>query len=257
MPKYKIMIGFVTGNRMVHNCVPVSLIHMLSGKDWSDYEFEVACETGIYVERNRNNVVTKFLKSESDYLYFWDYDNGIFPDAFDIFMETMEDPNVHIVSGLYFRKGWAGKMVAGIMRTEGDDGYVCSPYMFLGGGLTNLSKVPGFFQGMVGSGCLMIRREVLETIPAPWFSTKHYQNKDGSWTFSSEDVGFSELAQEYGYDIYMDTRVRSPHYWQQFVFPGEWEQEGMDVAPTELVREGGEENNYLYVLEKTMKEKED
>jgi hypothetical protein len=257
MPKHKIAIGLVTGNRMVHTCVPVSLLNMMSGRDWTDYEFSVIPRTSIYVDKNRNEVVWDFIsESDADYLYFWDYDNGLFPEAFDIFMEDMTIPEVKIVTGLYYRKNLSSQSVAGLLREPDADGYTCDSFMFVGGGLINLTKFPGFCGAMVGAGSLMIKRELLEKMPYPWFNTTSHQCKDGRWTYSGEDVWFSQQVEKAGEDLYLDTRIRSPHYWNQYCFPGEWTQDGIDANKTSCAEEEGEEKNFLYQVENNfLKEK--
>ena len=241
MPKYKIAVAICTGNRMVHTCQPVSFLHMMSGRDWSDYLFEPLCTTSIYIEANRNGAVKKLLEGDSEYLFFWDYDNGLLPDAFDLYMEDMEDPEVKIVSGNYFRKESNQRAVHGLMHEGWQEGYMSESYMFLSGGLINLTQFPGFVRGMVGTGCLMIRREVFEDNMDifPWFETINYFNeRESKWYFSSEDVGFSEKIQKAGYDLYLDTRIRSPHYSGHLCYPGEWGQEGLDILEYDSAKAG-------------------
>jgi GT2 family glycosyltransferase len=214
---------------------------MMSGRDWSDYQFEPLCTTSIYIEANRNGAVKLLLDGDSDYLFFWDYDNGLLPDAFDIYMEDMEDPEVKIVSGNYFRKESSGRAVHGVMHPAYPDGFMTEAYMFLSNGLINLTKFPGFVGGMVGTGCLMIKREVFEeTLDIfPWFETSNYYMKSkGKYVFSSEDVGFSEKIQKAGYDLYLDTRIQSPHYAGHLCYPGEWGQEGLDILKYDSAKHG-------------------
>ncbi len=55
----------------------------------------------------------------------------------------------------------------------------------------------------VGTGCLMIRRRVLETVSAPWFVA----NPEGS----GEDTDFCRKASAAGFDVYCDTSVHVGH----------------------------------------------
>lgn len=229
MPKYKIAIGLTIGDFSVHIIQPISLIQMLSGHDWRDYEFEPLFQNGIYIEHNRNIVAWNFLhQTDSDYLFFWDYDNGLLPDAFDLFMEDMEDPDVNIVSGLYYRKEPDMRSVAGL-KLHDHDFYVADQFMFLSGGLIDLTTHGGSRAGMLGTGCMMLRRRVFEEIPYPWFKTayKHspgYETKDGRPLFGTEDTEFCELAQEHGFHTHLDTRIRSGHYSGARCWPPEWSQ---------------------------------
>jgi GT2 family glycosyltransferase len=228
MPKYKIAIGFPTGDRLVHQCVPISLVDMLSERDWTDYRFTVLPETSMYIAVNRNKIVREFLKTDCDFLYFWDSDNGIYPDAFDIFMEDMQQPDVHIVSGMYHRKEPLLRTCLGISFPGMGEDYTCETAMFVNSGLVNLSTVVGSVRGMVGTGALMIRREVLEAIPKPQFENLFYLGPEYQGErrlgHKTEDVDFCEKAQAHGYHIYVDTRIRSPHYQGEDCFPESWKQ---------------------------------
>lgn len=228
MSTYKIAIGFPTGNRQCHQCVPISLVNMMSERDWTDYKFEFLPRASMYVAVNRNDIVRDFLKTNNDFLYFWDSDNGIYPDAFDLFMENMKVPDVHIVGGMYYRKEPHLRACMGISFPGMGEDYTCETAMFVGGGLINLSTVAGSQRGMIGTGALMIRREVLETVPAPWFETRWYESYEYEgekiWGHKTEDVDFCEKAQEHGYHIYVDTRINSPHYSGDKCWPESWRQ---------------------------------
>ncbi len=59
---------------------------------------------------------------------------------------------------------------------------------------------------VVGAGCLLIRRDLFEKIPAPWFASQ--------WSTKghlSEDFSFCEKAKGMGYRIGVDTSVRPLH----------------------------------------------
>jgi GT2 family glycosyltransferase len=234
MSKYKIAIGFPTGNSQVHECVPISLLQMMSNRNWSDYSFTALPRASMYIVRNRNDICKDFLKTDCDFLYFWDSDNGILPNAFDLFMNGMEDPKVNILSGLYFRKEKAMRAIPGISFEGMEGAYTSETAMFVSGGLIDLTTYAGAIRGMTGGGALMIRREVIEALPYPWFDTKFYQDKpckgydEGFWGLQTEDVYFCELAQEHGYHIYLDTRIQSPHYSGNDCYPENWAQWGWE-----------------------------
>lgn len=228
MPKHKIAIGITSGNHSVHPAMPVSLVKMMSGKDWSNYQLDVIYHNSIYIEMNRNNIVSDFMQLEEwadyDYLFFWDHDNGLYPEAFDIYMEDMENEDVNILSGLYYRKNEKMLSVAGI-RYPHMDAYTVDTYMFLSAGLVDLTNYNGSIRGMLGTGCMMIKRDVFNNVEYPWFETELKKSDSmGTWGFSTEDTYFCEKAQDAGYHVHLDTRIRSPHYFQHLCFPPEWKQ---------------------------------
>lgn len=230
MPKYKIAICLTTGNHMTHVSLPITLIQMLSGRDWSDYEFKVIHENSMYIVINRNNAVERFLLdpdyADCDFLFFWDADNGLFPTAFDRFMEVMDElPEVSVLSGNYYRKTDRLLSVAGVML-PGHDAFLSDVHMFLSGGITNLTKFGNQdTRGMLGAGCLMVRRAVFDAIDYPWFDTGFkFVKSQGKNSFITEDTWFCAKAEEAGFDMYLDTSISSPHYAGEKCFPEQWHQ---------------------------------
>jgi hypothetical protein len=57
-----------------------------------------------------------------------------------------------------------------------------------------------------GTGCLLIKTTVLETLGCPWFEFSHHDGKP-----VGEDINFCYNAGKAGYDIYVDTTVRTEH----------------------------------------------
>jgi hypothetical protein len=66
----------------------------------------------------------------------------------------------------------------------------------------------------VGAGCLLIKKEVFEKLPYPWFRFPIIEKeKDGNeyCKLMFEDVGFSMLAKECGYKIYLNYDIKVEH----------------------------------------------
>jgi len=231
MPKYKIAIGLTTGNHMTHVALPISLIKMMSGRDWSNYEFTPLHENSIYIELNRNNIVVDYLNTDSEYLFFWDADNGLFPEYFDVFMDVMDNnDDVNILSGEYYRKTPQVLPESGIkipvhgVKLPGQDMFTSDENMFPNDGLYNLSTMFDS-EGLVGTGCLMVRKKVFEKMEHPWFRTDFYTSTMfGKVEFVTEDTYFCLEAQKAGFDIHLDTRLKSPHYAGGESWPKEWHQ---------------------------------
>jgi len=228
MSKYKIAVGFIAGNHSVHFGTLASFVE-LANQDMSDFELTPIFQNSIYVDRNRTMVAAEFLtEHDSDYLLFLDTDNGITRDGLLYFMEDFEDPNVNIVTGKYlFKDGKEGRYVCGYQPPEATlYNYVTLPEESFTEDVINLSQMVG--TAVVGCGCLMIRRKVFEEVPYPWFNTPWVQGpgNDGGighlWV--GEDVFFSFHAQEHGFDIHLDQRIKSPHYRGSKCYPPEWDQ---------------------------------
>lgn len=232
MSKYKIAIGLTSNNCLVHWVTLISAFQAMSGRDWSDYHFEPVPAFGIYINYNRNCVVDYFLdKTECDYLMFLDYDNGFFPEVFDLFMEDMSDPEVKIVSGTYYLKDPKKRTYVAGQQAETSELFICDFYpeeAFVGERLINITKNHSSGNGLVGAGCLMVKREVFEDLDKPWFDNRYHNKvlKDERkiLMFLGEDNYFCLHAQDNGYDIYLDTRIKSPHMAGKACFPYEWKQ---------------------------------
>lgn len=221
MKKCKIGIGLTSVDYNVHWGIVASLFKMLH-RDFSNFEFEPFFSQGIYIAEVRNRICVEFLNSDCDFLFFLDYDNGLSEDWLDLFMSDFEDPSVNIVSGVYeFKTGTEG-WVAGVIPQGWEDGHY--RWLFEGaflGDLLNLTKLSD--GAAVGAGCLMIRRAALEGMPFPYFETKYVPNRLGVM-FWGEDTGFCKNAENSGFDIHLDTRIRSPHMAGNDCFPEGWRQ---------------------------------
>ena len=230
MQKHKIALGMISNDHKVHWGIVASLLQMLSRGE-AKYEFTPVFQKGLYLDKLRNGVAGEFmLSTDCKYLLFVDYDNGFHPDTLDLFMEDMEKPGVHIVSGKYFFKNKDMMMVAGFRHESCQEGfYKFIPEGGISGDLVNISKM-GLTGAMVGCGCLMISRYALENISYPWFQTPwesyytpHNDSRVG-WSMTGEDAFFCRLAEKHGFDIYLDQRIRSPHYKGEKCYPKEWDQ---------------------------------
>jgi GT2 family glycosyltransferase len=228
MSKYKIALGMITGNNMVHWGLIASFMEMLNSNiNWSKhFEFTPIFQPGLYVPKLRNAVAAHFLHgTDCEYLWLLDYDNGFHPESLLYFMKDFKNPDIHIVSGKYFHKNTDNAMVAGISPPHAQDTF----FQWLPEGansepLINLSREMGSKGGCVGCGCLMVRRKVFEEVPFPWFETPYRQYEDGGWSMIGEDAFFCIKAEEYGFDIYLDQRIKSPHHKGDKCYPEEWRQ---------------------------------
>jgi len=115
--------------------------------------------------------------------------------------------NMDIVAGAYVSR-------------ESEYCYVGGHFKYKDGDIIDFVNIEKTTNGLievdwVGAGCLLIKKEVFENLPYPWF---HYPiiekmtdgNKHREMVF--EDVGFSMLAKKHGYKIYMDCDVDVKHY---------------------------------------------
>ncbi len=239
MPKYKIALGMISNDNKVHWGMVASFMEMLnSDLNWSKhFEFTPIFQTGLYVPKLRNAVAAHFLHgTDCEFLWLLDYDNGFYPDALLRFMGDFKNPDIHIVSGKYFYKNTDNIMVAGFEDVSSQEGhYKWLPEGSFAEPLINLSQIKK--GGVVGAGCLMVRRKVFEEIPFPWFQTPYRQYEDGGWSMTGEDTFFCERAEEYGFDIYLDQRIKSPHHKGHKCYPEVWRQHGLSSTINQRTEE--------------------
>ena len=154
--KPKIFLGFPVYNRMVDMEIMSMVFHMTA---LQKYEMMVEIMCGPYIDSNRNKMVEDFLKTDYEWLYFWDTDVVIQdPLFFDKMLETSEKLEAPIVSLAYVKKNEEGEYVH--LKLNPDGG------------------MPNYKLGEVGepehvictgAGALLIHRSVLEEMTPPYF----------------------------------------------------------------------------------------
>ena len=60
----------------------------------------------------------------------------------------------------------------------------------------------------VGMGCMMVKREVFEALPKPWFGHEYNPLLDN---YGGEDIYFCNQAQSHGFDIWVDAEIQLAH----------------------------------------------
>lgn len=85
---------------------------------------------------------------------------------------------------------------------------------------------------VVGGGCLLVKREVFEAIPYPWFDYLSPQHRGKPVT---EDVPFCEAVKKAGFPILVDFDVKCGHLTLGEAVYDHWldYKEGLDLKPTD------------------------
>lgn len=141
----------------------------------------------------RNACVEEFLKTDCRYLWFIDSDTVPSPSALDgLLLYTGE---ADIVTG-----------ITPIRKMDSDGELKVIPNTLIWDAKKD-GYVPHFESGFIdacGAACMLIKREVIESIDAPWFK-QDMQRRD-------EDFRFCEEARENGYQIFSNFDVQCAHY---------------------------------------------
>lgn len=157
-----------------------------------DHDVTVRIVRGFPVDVVRNNICEMFLKSECEYLLM--IDDDVAPPANLLDMAKHEKD---VVGGLYY----AFTPAKGI--------YTVAYRILEGGGVERLgigSRIER--QGLkavdlVGGGCMMIHRRVLEAVEKPFF--KIVTDETATRLVDTEDFYFCRKARKDGFSIYLDT----------------------------------------------------
>jgi glycosyltransferase involved in cell wall biosynthesis len=159
---------------------PQSDIHFLSGMPF-DHARNTACDSA--------------LKGNFQWLFFLDDDVLLPPDTIPKLMSR----NADIVSGLYYRRSPPIAPVA-LIDTKPRPTFIGS-----------FNAGDCFEVDLVGAGCLLIHRRVLEAMKWPWFDWKLDRFDIPEQERCSEDFHFCREAKKKGFKVWIDTSVQCQH----------------------------------------------
>ena len=173
---------------------------------------QVAFQMGSLVYTSRNELAKYAMKNNIDYVLWLDSDMVFEPDLMERMIATMQEQNIDMLTGLYFR------------RTA-----PYSPVLFdklepklKGWDFTNFEEIPehGLFEvGGCGFGCVCIRTEVIMSVQAKHGYLFHPMNNGG------EDISFCWRVRDCGYKIMCDPELLCGHvgyavindiYWRSY-----------------------------------------
>jgi len=190
---------------------PSVLVVVLSGREMVTTAWAESWRTLIFPERSnrtflygmpfdhaRSQGCQRTLETGHEYMFFLDDD--VIPPS-DIIPRLMAR-NKDIVGGLYYRRQLPA---APVMMTETEQGtqWICD---YQPGSLVEAD--------LIGSGCLLVKRKVLEIMPPPWFEWKcdPFRWPDlKPFERCSEDYDFCRKARALGFKLYVDTSIQCHH----------------------------------------------
>lgn len=145
------------------------------------------------ITHNRNMIVKKFLETDYDYLLMIDSD--CIPPANVL---DLADYQKDIIGGLCF--AYMDRRVIPLILKENHEGSYDMVDVGLGQGVIEC--------GGIGSGVMMIKREVLENIPFPF---RNEYDPEGI-KIKGLDISFCERAKEKGYKVWCDVNMLCDHW---------------------------------------------
>lgn len=148
----------------------------------------------------RNMAANTLLNSDFTHILMLDADHVHPPDIIQrLAAHIIKRPEIQIVGGLNFKRA-APYDPCCFVKIPGEDDSYGFPHEWDAG----LIRVD-----LLGTGSILIAREVFETIDEPYFFYDYSKVDDGF--YPSEDVAFSKKCDEAGIVMYVDTQTTSPH----------------------------------------------
>jgi hypothetical protein len=147
----------------------------------------------------RNHMAASLLGSDYTHLLMLDIDHQHPIDIVQrLALRILHDPKKLVVGGLNFRRSTPHEPCCFL---DGEDGAIYAPAAWDEGAVLEVDYI--------GTGSILIAREVFERIEPPWF----YNLYDRAWRdeWPGEDMGFSIECKKAGIKLWVDTTVTSPH----------------------------------------------
>jgi len=160
----------------------------------------------------RNRASMELLKSDFTHLLMLDIDHVHPHDIIQRLAKwVLKDPKKYqVVGGLNFRRSEPYDPCAYKISADG------SMYTIAWEKDDEIVEVD-----RLGTGSILIAREVLETIPPPWFVNDYSQAWRDAWP--GEDIGFNKKCQESGIKMWVDLTVTSPHITPAIIDGATWQ----------------------------------
>lgn len=156
------------------------------------------------VDYARNEAVKRFLEDDNykevEWLAWLDTDMTFPPDMYALMFKAIEEnPQIKVISGVYFKKNFKGEVVAWNF-----DGQNRKVEPVLDGTIQSVT--------IFGPGASIIHRSVLEKIGYPWF--QYGELHEELQGIASEDIHFCNRAKEEGIKIWVHTGIMCGHLMQ-------------------------------------------
>jgi len=177
---------------------PLAEVLLAWGRSWKEkLKVYMASPIPAPVDVARNVCVREFLNTDATHLFFLDADVAPPHNA----LEVLLSHNREIVSALVFtslpdENGQVWPVPCAFRMHDGK----LRPYF--GRGLVEVDAI--------GMGCVLIRRNVFETLEPPWFCLRYDRSRT---TLSlGEDLDFCEKARAHGFRIFVDYNLVCDHF---------------------------------------------
>ena len=160
-------------------------------------ECTLAMKSGSLVYTARNDLATLAIQKDMDYVFWLDSDMVFDPDVLERMMKTLQDNDLDILTGLYFRRVFPfSPVLFDKMEIEGDIA-----------DWTEFQEIPeGLFEvGACGFGCVLMKTDVFFDVQS------RFGNMFAPIANNGEDIAFCWRARQCGFKIWCDPSVIFGH----------------------------------------------
>ena len=160
-------------------------------------ECTLAMKAGSLIYTSRNDLATRAIQMEADYVFWMDSDMQFPPDTLIRMVDVLKKNDLDILTGLYFRRVPPYSPV--LFDKLEMQGSICS--------WSEFKELPdGLFEvGGCGFGCVLMSTEVFISVQA-----KH-GNMFAPMGNNGEDIAFCMRARDCGYKIWCDPSIICGH----------------------------------------------
>lgn len=161
-------------------------------------ECTLTMQAGSLIYTSRNNLATKAIQAEADYVLWLDSDMVFAPDTLARMLDTAVERDIDILTGLYFRRVPPYSPVL-FDRLDIKKNDVCS--------WSEFETIPEelFEVGGCGFGCVLVNTEVFLSVQS------QFNNMFSPLGNNGEDVAFCWRARQCGYKIWCDPSIICGH----------------------------------------------
>lgn len=160
-------------------------------------ECELVMKSGALVYTSRNDLATRAMQNEADYVMWFDSDMVFKPDTMVKMLKTMQEKNIDILTGLYFRRVPPySPVLFDQLDIEGD---ICR--------WSEFKDIPDkiFEVGGCGFGCVLMKTDVFFDVMGKFGQMFAPIANNG------EDIAFCWRARQCGYKVYCDPSIICGH----------------------------------------------
>lgn len=167
-----------------------------------DFIFPEHCVRVIFHDAARNRLVKEFLKSDADILFFLDSDVVPPTDIFDLVLMQEKWDCAGGVYPVFMTPAGHDKpqVVFTVYKGRGEQGL----------GMANIPPAGFSYVDGLGTGCMFLKRHVLEKLSEPYFEFKY--NEASRAIEVGEDIDFCMKVNDLGFKFFVDFSKVCKHY---------------------------------------------